>query len=354
VADAGPSGAVAAGDALPHAGDGPSPPLGSPPGEKGTAASSTGRSGTAAATEPVQAAVCGERCDPDSRFRAQPDMIGGDSGRAEQDWPATTACPPQDATARSAAADSDRPSDFMSVCELEFQQGAHRIWNDHCAFYSIPSLAGIFVGVGAGAAMANTDADYEVRQWYQNHVRTGGINGMARYWEYVGNGWYVMPAVGVAALAGRVFQDSQVLEPFGDFGDRATRAYVVGGGPLLLMQYTLGAARPTDPGKSSSWNVFENSHGASGNAFVGAVPFITAAKMSDDPWVKGGLYFCSTLPAWARVNDDRHYLSQACLGWWMGYVACQAVNVSEHTNSHFSLTPLTSPEMTGVGVMYQR
>jgi hypothetical protein len=338
----------------PPAAAGPCPPLGPSPGEMGAAPLSPGRSGAAAAAEPVVAAADAERCDHDPRLQVQPGMNGGDGGLAEPGWPAAAGCPPDGATASSPAADRDRPSDFMSVWENEFQLGAHRVWNDTRAFYSWPSLAEIFVGVGAAGAVANTNGDTEFREWYQHQVRSTASDGVSHYCEFMGNGWYVIPAVGATALAGRVFQDSEVLEPFGAFADRATRAYMVGGGPLLLMQYTLGASRPMDPTDNSSWNVFENSHGASGNAFVGAVPFITAAKMSDDPWLKGGLYFCSILPGWARVNDDAHYLSQACLGWWLGYIACQAVDVSERKNPHLSVAPMLTPEMNGIGVTYQR
>jgi hypothetical protein len=87
---------------------------------------------------------------------------------------------------------------------------------------------------------------------------------------------------------------------------------------------------------------------------MGAVPFITAAKMTDRAWLKTGLYACSTLTAWSRIDHDMHYLSQACLGWWMAYLASSAVDKTEDVYEHLTLVPVTTPEMVGIGAIYER
>jgi hypothetical protein len=56
---------------------------------------------------------------------------------------------------------------------------------------------------------------------------------------------------------------------------------------------------------------------------------------------------------WERIDLNAHFLSQAALGWWMGYLACDAVNHTELAKRHITILPVASPEMTGVGVMYQ-
>jgi hypothetical protein len=201
--------------------------------------------------------------------------------------------------------------------------------------------------------MANTNIDTDFRHWYQCDVRSRDTNHFSDVWMPTGNGRYVIPVMGALALADKAFPNEPWLEPISDFGDRTIRAYLVGAPPLLLMQELTGGARPSDVGRPSEWHPFENDHGLSGHAFIGAVPFITAADMSDNVWEKCGLYFCSTLTGVCRINNDRHYLSQVCLGWWMGYLSCQAVSATERTNPHVLVTPLASPEMTGVGVMYQ-
>ena len=56
---------------------------------------------------------------------------------------------------------------------------------------------------------------------------------------------------------------------------------------------------------------------------------------------------------WERVDLNQHFLTQAALGWWMGYLACRAVNHTELADRHVMLMPMVTPEMTGVGLMFQ-
>jgi len=64
----------------------------------------------------------------------------------------------------------------------------------------------------------------------------------------------------------------------------------------------------------------------SGHAFVGAVPFLTLAKMAENQKPLQVLaYALSVLTAWSRVNDNAHYTSQAILGWYMAYESVDAV-----------------------------
>ena len=81
---------------------------------------------------------------------------------------------------------------------------------------------------------------------------------------------------------------------------------------------------------------------------------ITAAKMSDTAWLKAGFYGLSVLTAWSRVNDDKHYLSQAALGWWMAYLACSAVETTNMAPKPFSVVPLLARDTVGVNVVYSR
>jgi len=77
-----------------------------------------------------------------------------------------------------------------------------------------------------------------------------------------------------------------------------------------------------------------------------AVPFICAAKMTDDPYLKAAFYAGSTLAAFSRVNDDPHYVSQVMLGWWMAYLAASAV---DHTQQDKDLTIFPMPVADGIG-----
>ena len=65
--------------------------------------------------------------------------------------------------------------------------------------------------------------------------------------------------------------------------------------------------------------------------------FISAADMSDQLVLKGFFYACSFMTPWERVDLNQHFLSQAALGWWMGYLACRAVNNTELADRHVVL-----------------
>jgi len=61
-----------------------------------------------------------------------------------------------------------------------------------------------------------------------------------------------------------------------------------------------GASRPSEG--DSKWRPLKDSNGLSGHAFIGAVPFITAAKMNDNPYIKTILYGFSVLPGLTRIK----------------------------------------------------
>jgi hypothetical protein len=208
--------------------------------------------------------------------------------------------------------------------------------------------------VALAAPLANTSIDDHFHTWYQNDVRTSGTDHLAAVWKNFGEGTIVIPAFIGLTVVGEYFEDRPVLGTLGSYGDRVSRAYLVGAPPMLAMQYILGASRPEEQSYSSQWRPFADNNGVSGHAFMGSIPFITAAQMVENPWAKGTLYALSTFTGWSRINDDAHYLSQVCLGWWMGYLACRAVDGTEQDDRKPTFTPIITPEMTGVGVVFRR
>ena len=210
-----------------------------------------------------------------------------------------------------------------------------------------------FVAILAPAAVfANSNLDANFGNWYQTHVRSADTNRAADFFRPLGNGYYTIPVYVSAKFLGEYFDDLPGMGLLGDFGDRTTRALLVGAPPLLAAQYVLGASRPNDYEDESYWKPFRGSHGASGHAFMGAVPFITLADMTDDPLAKCFFFACSPWTGMSRINDNVHYLSQVWLGWWLAYLACDSVNRTESQKGPIVLSPLVSPEMTGVGVVY--
>ena len=234
------------------------------------------------------------------------------------------------------------------------QEAKCKIWTDCENFYRWDIARDLLLGVGAASLLANTSMDQDFRDWYQDDVKSPDTDHFADAWKTFGEGQIFIPAFAGLALVGGLCDHTACGGVVGEFGSRTTRAYLVGAPPMLFMQYALGGSRPEETKYQSRWRPFEDNNGVSGHAFVGAVPFISAAKMAENPWMKGGLYACSTLTAWSRIDHDKHYLSQAVLGWWTAYLASSAVDKTEHDYEHLTLAPVTTPEMVGIGLLYER
>jgi hypothetical protein len=243
---------------------------------------------------------------------------------------------------------------FGARCRRFAGQFVADVCSDHCHYYRWETLRDLSLAVGGASILANTAMDENFQNWYQDDVRSSGTDNFAEFWKVFGEGQIFIPAFAGLGLVGNLCRHRPLFGAAGDFGDRVTRGYLVGAPPMLLMQFTLGSSRPGEAAVGSQWQPFEDTNAVSGHAFMGAVPFITAARMVDRPLIKTGLYVCSTFTAWSRVNDNDHYLSQICLGWWMAYLACRAVDQTEQTNPHFAFVPVATPDMSGVAMVFQR
>lgn len=223
---------------------------------------------------------------------------------------------------------------------------------DHAEFYSPTGLTWLTIGLGSGALMANTGFDnYFLRDSYIDSIVLAPSDELYEALhepKVLGNGLYTIPVFAAAALSEPLIEDLPLGAQTSEWGQRSLRTILVGGPPMLGLQLLTGASRPTESSTGSHWKPFQDNNGVSGHSFMGAVPFISAAKMTDNFWLKGGLYVASTLPAISRVNDDHHYFSQAFLGWWLAYIAEGAVDRSHNpqTASHWHIVP----QSTGLGV----
>ena len=220
---------------------------------------------------------------------------------------------------------------------------------DHQHFYSLGNLGLMALGVGVAAPLANTSADREISRWYQDKVRTKNSDRVSTFVEWNTVGWVVVPlGLEAAALVGKAGEDYRSDGGLFEWGNRSVRTLAVGWPPLLGLQAVVGSDRPRLG--SSDWRPFHTMHGASGHTFMGAVPFLTAAAMTDDPFWKCPLFLGSFLAAWSRINEDRHYFSQVVLGWWVAYLAVKSVDQTQGVQRSFSILPLYAPDGAGVAV----
>jgi hypothetical protein len=268
------------------------------------------------------------------------------------------AFPPEDGTGTPNATDrvwepTPNPGGNRSDWCDRSREFLDAVKEDTTAFYLSPHrLLGLGIAFGAGGVMANTDLDQHLQNWVQQHVRTGSGDEAAKVAKAFGNAAYVFPVAVAATLAGDIFRPHDDSSLIGVWGARVSRAYLVGGPPLLLTQWLTGGDRPTDG--DSRWRPFQHDHGLSCHAFIGAVPFLTLGRMSKDNGVaRYGLYALSTLPALSRVNDNAHFPSQAFLGWFLAWEATGAVLQTSKNHPQIALAPVTMHDGYGLGLEIQ-
>ena len=255
-------------------------------------------------------------------------------------------------------ADCDLPPPRRILCP-RICEGLSRfrpkVCQDYRNFYCWPTGRDVLLGIAGGSLLANTSMDQDFRDWVQDDIRSDDTDNFAAFWKTFGEGNIFLPAFAGLGIAGYFLEDYPLCNAAGSFGARTTRAYLVGAPPMLFLQSALGGSRPGETSHESAWRPFEDNNGVSGHAFIGSVPFITAGNMCENPCIAGCFYFMSVLPAWSRINDDSHYLSQAALGWWLGYLACRSVDQTEAQwgCKRFTVAPLCTPDTAGVSAIYE-
>ncbi len=231
-----------------------------------------------------------------------------------------------------------------------------RLSADQVNFYSRDSLLNLALVFGAGAAVANTDADAQLQRHFQSSVRGASSEEWFDYFhsnKELGNGRYTLPIMGVAWLANEYIDGPPAFETFGKWGEQSMRGFIVGAPPLVLMQHVTGGSRPFETPDGSEWHPFRDNNGVSGHAFMSSLPFITAAKMTDNPLAKSLWYVGSTIGPLSRVNDNAHFTSQVGMGWALAFVASTAVQQSDTGHRGWSVVSQAPTGGSGFGLQYR-
>lgn len=229
------------------------------------------------------------------------------------------------------------PGRLLAAPELSsiIERDASALKEDYRGFYlDTGNIVRLATAAAVAGVLANTSADREVQEYYRDNIRSSATDNASKVFKIPGELLVTVPIVAGA----RLFMDEDTAA--GKWADRSLRALLVGGPAGLILQRATGAGRPNEG--DSKWRPFKNNNGLSGHAFVGAVPFIAAARMQEDPYLKGVFYALSALPAASRVNDDKHYLSQTLLGWYLAYLSVSAVDRESAEKASFFIVPLDS------------
>ena len=195
------------------------------------------------------------------------------------------------------------------------------------------NLLRLGIGIGCAGLFANTAMDGDIQEFYQDNIRSDVTDDLSKILKVPGN-IFITPPVLLGTYL--LFKDSSA----GEWAQKSLRALAVGAPAGLLLQRVTGASRPTE--RDSKWRPFNDANGLSGHAFIGAIPFITAAKMNANPYMKGLLYGLSVLPGLSRINDNEHYFSQTALGWYLALLSCNAVEKTDlKKDTRFAIVPFS-------------
>lgn len=232
------------------------------------------------------------------------------------------------------------------------RRAAQTVGRDFGNLYDLESFRAIGVALAAGGVLANTSADQEVQDWYGEDVRSTGTADFAEAVEVLGDDW-VAPTFVLAGVAGELVAREPPGRGLGGWVRRTGRSALIGLPAVYYLQQMTGGNRPSD-GVGSEWEPFDGSHGLSGHAFLGAVPFLTVARMSRNRVVDVLAVTASTFAGLGRIDSDEHYLSQVFLGWFLAWEATGAVAdtergaVREEDARAWTLRPVALPHGGGL------
>jgi hypothetical protein len=243
-------------------------------------------------------------------------------------------------------------SDRWHSLPYEYEDQFLRLLSDYRNMYCSERILGLGLVLAIAAPIANTHADQGIRDWYQKHGRSRTADEIANAGRQLGDHWVVLPFMIGASLGGRLIPDDYCGDVFSEWGDRSLRALMVGAPAVGLLQIGLGSSRPGETG--SHWRPFHDNNGVAGHGFVGAVPFLAAASMTECQPLRWLLVAGSFWTTWSRIHDDSHYTSQALLGWTIAFLATQAVGQTQFDASNrVSFQACDIPNGVGVGVMFK-
>ena len=246
---------------------------------------------------------------------------------------------------------ADREPPWAHSAYPRLARTGYKVVEDYRNFYSCDSLVCLTAAFGAGALMANTGFDTTMQTAWMDGVEPTDVGTFFLNCKDIGEGRYALPVFGAAAITGIILEGNPSGDIVGEWGSRSLRMFVVGAPPIYVLQLATGASRPVD-GNGSQWHMFNDNNGVSGHAFIGAIPFLAAAEMVENPWAKGGLYVCSTFVGFSRMTDNAHYPSQVFLGWYLAFASSVAVS---RTEMHFDsmvvrIVPLPIADLGGLAV----
>ena len=179
-------------------------------------------------------------------------------------------------------------------------------------------------GIIFGSSIALMSIDQDMRNTALRNRET--IDGPAiSFANEYGNLWY--PALGTLATygLGLAFEDESMRK----FARKTCASLLIAGGITTVFKSIIGRSRPfTNEGSGQFTPLTLNDARLSFPSGHSTVAFVMSASLSkviDRWWADVLLYGLATGTAYARMHNDRHWLSDTVLGAAIGYYAVQWV-----------------------------
>ncbi len=218
------------------------------------------------------------------------------------------------------------PTEYKKKWAENFIQDIQHDFSNYLKNDNLILLGDTFLAAGV---LANTGIDRAVADHWQTNLHSKSLTKFFAFPEKVGclSFYYAPIYLGTMAL-GHFREHTLVGNVVYHWGYRSFRTFLVGGLQQVTLTNLLGSGRPIR-NEDSKWQPLKYETGVSGHAFYGAIPFLSAAMMSDPPALKYGLYLFSTLPGLSRINSHKHYLSQVVMGWSLAFLSARSVYQSD-------------------------
>ena len=233
----------------------------------------------------------------------------------------------------------------FNVKDLSFNT-TNNVLNDYRNFYSKDNIFGLAAVIGVAGVFANTSLDGNLQDYYQENIRNKSTDDFSKLIRDSGNGKITIPIYLAVTFGSEFARETYVGSIINKWGKRTLRSYLVGVPVLLTFQRVLGGSRPYEIG--SFWHLYNDDNAVSGHCFMGAIPFLSSAKMTDNIYLKSWFYLASTLTGLTRINDNKHFFSQVALGWWIAYISSDVIDKTEFNKWH--LTPALIQKNVGLSL----
>ncbi len=216
----------------------------------------------------------------------------------------------------------NHPTDYERTWGKNFSLDVR---NDFLNYFENNRLVLFGDAILIGGVLANTGLDRAFGQSWQDNSRNRIVDRTLKFPEAIGSLSYLYAPLFIASMGiGHMREETVIGNVLYHWGYRSLRTFILGGLQQAALTNLLGGGRPCN-NQDSKWQPFQYQTGVSGHAFYGAVPILTAAMMTDPPLIKGMLYVFSVLPGFARINTNKHYLSQVFLGWSLAYLSASTI-----------------------------